>query len=281
MQDQIDPGLRREAGRRRAATVRDGRRVEGMGRLGDGSQLVGRPHRELALPVRERAGDVDLDPVGAVLDLLAGHPHHLVPVADDLGVARSTGVGDEAPGGSPRGGQQRVQAGRHAGAFDQARLDRVAQGRTDVVDAVRVEEARHAGEQQLLHVEGGEQRGGRLRPVEEQLVVARGLTERDVAVGVDEPGEHRRPGDVVHHGVGPGLLGGGGSDGHDPVDLQEHVRRHGWRAGAVDHDPTGEQRRCRQGRRSSGVCPVPAGCSRVGGIGPADRRGAGPAWRSA
>jgi hypothetical protein len=243
VQDQVDAGLGGEAGRLGAAAVRDGRGVEGVGRLGDGSQLVGRPHRQFTSAVGERAGDVDLDPVGAVLDLLAGGPHHLVAVAHDLGVARSTGVGDEAPGRPAGGGEERVQPGRHARALDQPGLDGIAQGRTDVVDAVGVEEARHPGEQQLLHVERGEQGGARLGAVEEQLVVAGRLAEGDVTVGVDEPGEHRQPGDVVHHRVGPGLLAGGGPHGHDPVDLQEHVGAHRGRAATVDHGPTGEQGR--------------------------------------
>ena len=72
VEDQVDAGLGREAGRLGVAAVGHGRHVEGVGGVGDRPQLVERPHLSSPCVVGERAGDVDLDPVGAVLDLLAG-----------------------------------------------------------------------------------------------------------------------------------------------------------------------------------------------------------------
>ena len=89
VQDQVDAGLGGQAGRLGAAAVGDGRGVERVGGVGDGAELVERPHRELAVGTGQRAGDVDLDPVGAVLDLLAGGAHHLVAVAHHVPRSRA------------------------------------------------------------------------------------------------------------------------------------------------------------------------------------------------
>ncbi len=92
----------------------------------------------------------------------------------------------------------------------------------------------------------------RLRAVEEQLVVAGGLAEGDVAVGVDEPGHHGQSrhidrGELGIARVGADRRSGRCADRDDPVDFEQHVgvgqRR---RPGAVDHGAPTEQHSLRR-----------------------------------
>ena len=75
----------------------------------------------------------------------------------------------------------------------------VPDGRSHAEDRVGIHDRCDAGQEELGQVVRGDQGGQRGVPVEEQLVVGPGFSERQVAVGVDQAGHDRAAG-----GVDPG-----------------------------------------------------------------------------
>ena len=187
---------------------------------------------------------VELDPVGAVLDLLADRLADLVGAVDDLHALGHLQL--------PRVAQQRIHAGRregpgrdeHAGAGDDAPLDRPLHVHVGVHGplGLQVADGREAVHQGGPGGDGGPDGavGDRLL---EQLLVVVGLgdvaLEQDVGVGVDQAGQDGGLREVDDGGVPRGRLEDlvGRADRLDPLPLDQDRAvgrapgRHGRRSG--------------------------------------------------
>ena len=242
VQQHVHAGLRAGCDALGAAAVRHHRGAELVRGVAHRPQLVAAPAQHLAGAPGQQPGSVDLDPVGAVLDVPAGPHDGLVEGVDHLGVAHHALVGDEPPGGAADRGDQGLHAGADARAGGDTRLDSVAQRRPHREQRVGVAEGGDARPQNLGEVLARHQRGGGGVAVEEELVVGLHVVEGGVAVGVDEPRHHRPATGVDALGAGPGGLGGARPHHRDVVAAQQHAwigaRR---RAGGVDESAAGDE----------------------------------------
>ncbi len=193
--------------------------------------------------VHDAAGGHELDPVGAILDVAA---HDVVDVVDGVGDVLAAGklqVGREGSAVAVAAGDGDAAAGGgDAGAEDDAALDGVAQGELRVVgrtfagvadggESVIEPEAQVVDAPERGLRNGGAQVGGE---------VLRGGVGEDVAVGVDEAGEHGVVGQI---GDGDAAWGGIG-DGLDAVAGDEDVGVGAHGAGADVDELAGEDRLC-------------------------------------
>ena len=242
VQQHVHAGIRAGGHALGAAAVRHHRGAELVRRVADSPQLVATPSQHLAGASRQQPGGVDLDPVGAVLDVPAGPHHGLVEGVDHLGIANHALVGDEPTGRPADGGDQRLHAGADARPRHDAGLDGVAQRRTHGEQRVGVAVGGDPRPQHLGEVLARHQRGHRRVAVEEELVVGLHVVESGVAVGVDEPRHDRPAGGVDALGAGSGRRGGSRSDHQDVVAPQQHARIGACgRAGGVDEGAAGDE----------------------------------------
>ena len=233
MQDEVKAGKCRIADAVGAPAMAHHGDVQGVGHVHHQFEFRPAPGLGLALPflAGRQAGDVDLDPVHAELDLAAHFGGDLSRCPHHLAVADQAFVGYQPPGGAAGGGEQGVAAGGHARPGDNARLDGVAQVHADFKEAVGVQKARDPGAQQLAHVGGGDDGGEALPAMKEQLIVGTRLIEADVAVGVDQP---RHEGEALGIDALALALRRRAADLDDAFALDDHIRLARRRAQAVD-----------------------------------------------
>ena len=202
-------------------------------------------HRELHFLEREggmRAGPgapavvaVELDPIGAVADLVADHADERVDAVGLLGALGHAEFEREALGRVAAGGDDGARGGEHARAGNDALIDGLLELDIGVAGALGAEvahggEAGHQGGAQMIDGAGGAQGEALVH----HLVVPRGLVvgvEQNVRVAFDQAGQQGRAGQVDHLGVG-GVDGGGGTGGLDasrraraPPSLRARSRR--------------------------------------------------------
>ena len=206
----------------------------GVDRDGDAGALR-RLHRELHFVERKggtRAGAgapaivaVELDPIGAVADLVAHHARQAVDAVGLFGALRHAPFEREALGRVTAGGHDGARGGEHARTGNDALIDRLLEFDIGVAGALGAQiadggEAGHQGGAQVIDGAGGAQRESFVR----HLVVPRSLVvgmQQDVRVAFDQAGQQRGAGQVDDLGVG-GVDGRGGSGGLDAVAADAH-----------------------------------------------------------
>ncbi len=167
---------------------------------------------------------VDLDPVGAVCDLLAGGLARLDGTIHELGARRQLVV--------RRVAVERVAAGRgdgpgadeHPRTGHVALVDRLLDADVGVACALRLDVA-NGGEPLLEHSADETRRSRRPkrgRLLQDLHVVAVLLrVEKDMRVGVDHPRKHRRHREIGDHGAGRHGSLREGPDAFDPVSAHD------------------------------------------------------------
>ncbi len=189
---------------------------------------------------------MDLDEVRALLDLAPGGQDHLIDRAYDLCVSDLALVGDESAGRTPHRCEQCGHARRDPRALDPAGSHGISDCRAHSEDRVGIGDRSDSGKQQLGKMVSSGQRGQRVIPVEEQLVVAAWLVEGEVAVRVDQPGHHGAPSGVHTGHTGRRCTCGTIADSGDEVALHEHVGSPRNGPGPVDQRSAFDEQRARR-----------------------------------
>ena len=163
---------------------------------------------------------VELDPIGAVADLVADDAGQAVDAVGLFGALRDAPFEGESFGRVTAGGDDGAGGGEDSRAGDDALVDGLLEFDVGVGGALGAEiadggEARHESGAQVIDGAGGAQGESLVRDliVPGSFVVG---VEQDVGVAFDEAGEQGGAGEVDDLGVG-GVDGGGGSGGLDAV----------------------------------------------------------------
>ena len=163
---------------------------------------------------------VELDPIGAVTDLVAHDAGQAVDAVGLFGALRHAPLEGEALRGVAAGGDDGAGGGEHSRTGDDALIDGLLEFDIGVGGAFGAEiadggEAGHQRGAQVIDGAGGAQGEAFVR----DLIVPRRFVvgvEQDVGVAFDQAGEQGGAGEVDDLGVG-GVDGGGGSGGLDAV----------------------------------------------------------------
>ena len=184
--------------------------------FGDRHLKLGQRERSVLLGARPRPGD--LDQVDAALHLVADllhdvvvRTHELAEGGRQIGELRRQRVADAELG------RDLATCGSEPRADDQPGLDGVAHGDGDPLRTTRIAGTRDTG---IDHALGADRRPD--RPVgdgrvDRELLVAGGLTEADVHVGVDQPWHQGRAGGIDRRHLAR-VLGGQRRRRPDPGD---------------------------------------------------------------
>src|SRR5262249_4217768 len=152
-----------DAGQSSAAHPFPGGGVSGHGTAGG----AGRLDNHLELLQRERGSGflagtpakvgVDLDPVGAVADLVADHAAQRLDAVGLLGALRNREAGSEAPGSVAASGDDGARDDEQARAGDDVLVDGLLQADVGVAGSLRAEvaESGEAGQQTVASMVGG------------------------------------------------------------------------------------------------------------------------------
>ena len=130
---------------------------------------------------------MNLDDVGALFHLATNNTHHFIFVAHDFGITSNTRIGDQFSGSAADCGHQCEAAGAHGWAFDDASIDRIAECRPNVENAINIEHRSNACLQHFSYVEGGKHCRCGWITVHEEFVVGARLAKRDVNMRINEP----------------------------------------------------------------------------------------------
>ena len=206
----------------------DHRDAELVSRVADEFQLIEGPRRDFATVLGRanwHATDVHLDPVDTHFDLFMYFFDDVVRGMNDTCVTPCAFVGKQPCGGAADTINQYVAARSHARSFDDATLDGIAEINPDIEDAIRIKEACKTCAQYFLGVNASDQRRQTITSVEEQLVIAIGVVETDVAVAVDHAREHSTARRVYlcDRGVSRGVTSRIGSHRDNLLVLNENV----------------------------------------------------------
>ena len=163
---------------------------------------------------------VELDPIGAVADLVAHHAGQAVDAVGLFGALRHAPFERESFGRVAAGGHDGARRGEDPRTGDDALVDGLLEFDIGVGGALGAQiadrgEARHEGGAQVIH--GARDAQG--EAFVSHLIVPRSFVvgvEQDVGVAFDEAGEQRGAGEIDDLGVG-GVDGRGGSGGLDAV----------------------------------------------------------------
>ena len=148
-----------------------------------------------------------LDPVGAVLDVLAHLLTDLIgPVGERLVALDVDVLGQLVVVAVTAGRRERLDRDQHARPGNAARRDRIAQRDVGEIAAAEVAHRRESGEQRLARVRHALDRGAR-RGLLEILVRRLLLAAREVHVGVDEPRQQRHVAEIDVDGLRPPARG--------------------------------------------------------------------------
>ena len=186
---------------------------------------------------------MDLDPVGADLDLAAHLRDDLVLVLEHLAPADRAMIGNEAARGAAHRRHQRVGAARDAWTLHDSGFDRIAHVDRALEHRVGVEDAGDARAQDLARVVRGDQRGQRIAAMVEDFRVRLRVVEGEVAVGIDEARHHRHAAGVDSGDASPVRTRAAWPlrRSRRSVVFHEHVTRPRGRARAVDDRAVLEQ----------------------------------------
>ena len=192
---------------------------------------------------------VDLDPVGAVIELLAGRLSRLDRTVHDLGAFRDLDLGRIALEVVAPGGRDRPRHHEHPRARDVSLLDRLLDADVAVPRAFRLDVAdrRETLRERPARRHGRPGRAEREAVHQELRVVATlgGILslEKDVRVAVDQPGQDGRSGEVDRGRAGGNLRGGRVAHRLDPVAADDdHLIAPRGRGPAVDERPRADDR---------------------------------------